>query len=197
MSVPPDSTQGSCFTRLPTEISAFRRTCSYREKIQFSSLASFFLRKDSVLFLPAFFLTRKKYGSSLTSFFLRKGTVLFCLLFSYKKKVRCGYKLVKPKLTRRPSSTLLIAGALRVARCSLSRLLSMVRICSNNTTESLGRPCRSPSRAMWVGSFALPVRDVMAATIMVGLYLLPMSFCKISTGRIPPCSLPTTGERSA
>ena len=40
-------------------------------------------------------------------------------------------------------------------------------------------------------------RQVMAAAITVGLYRLPVSFCTMSTGRTPPCSLPTTGERSA
>ena len=30
-----------------------------------------------------------------------------------------------------------------------------------------------------------------------GLCRLPVSFCTISTGRTPPCSLPTTGLRSA
>ena len=39
--------------------------------------------------------------------------------------------------------------------------------------------------------------EVIAAAITVGLYRLPVSFCTISTGRIPPCSLPTTGLRSA
>ena len=38
---------------------------------------------------------------------------------------------------------------------------------------------------------------VVAAAMIVGLYLLPTSFCKTSTGRMPPCSLPTTGLRSA
>ena len=38
---------------------------------------------------------------------------------------------------------------------------------------------------------------VIAAAITVGLYLFPTSFCIISTGRSPPCSEPTTGERSA
>ena len=38
---------------------------------------------------------------------------------------------------------------------------------------------------------------VIAAAITVGLYLLPTSFCTISTGRTPPCSEPTTGLKSA
>lgn len=38
---------------------------------------------------------------------------------------------------------------------------------------------------------------VMGAAITVGLWRLPTSFCTISTGRTPPCSLPTTGLRSA
>ena len=36
-----------------------------------------------------------------------------------------------------------------------------------------------------------------AAAMTVGEYLLPTSFCTTSTGRTPPCSLPTTGLRSA
>ena len=38
---------------------------------------------------------------------------------------------------------------------------------------------------------------VIAAAITVGLYLFPKSFCTITTGRIPPCSEPTTGLKSA
>ena len=33
--------------------------------------------------------------------------------------------------------------------------------------------------------------------LKLGLWRLPVSFCTISTGRTPPCSLPTTGLRSA
>ena len=47
------------------------------------------------------------------------------------------------------------------------------------------------------GQAALSSRDVMAAAITVGLCRLPISFWTMSTGRIPPCSEPTTGERSA
>ena len=36
-----------------------------------------------------------------------------------------------------------------------------------------------------------------AEHITVGLYLFPVSFCTINTGLIPPCSLPTTGLKSA
>ena len=42
-----------------------------------------------------------------------------------------------------------------------------------------------------------PVWLVMAAAITVGEWRLPVSFWTISTGRVPPCSLPTTGLRSA
>ena len=48
-----------------------------------------------------------------------------------------------------------------------------------------------------VGRRAFPVWDVMAAAITVGLCLLPVSFWTMRTGRTPPCSLPTTGLRSA
>ena len=38
---------------------------------------------------------------------------------------------------------------------------------------------------------------LIAAAITVGLYLFPISFCIITTGRIPPCSDPITGLKSA
>ena len=38
---------------------------------------------------------------------------------------------------------------------------------------------------------------VIAATIVVGLCLLPVLFCKIKIGRIPPCSLPKPAPKSA
>ena len=59
------------------------------------------------------------------------------------------------------------------------------------------RPALPSTSAMCVGSFALSRRLVMAAAMTVGLWRLPVSFCTISTGRMPPCSLPTTGLRSA
>ena len=38
---------------------------------------------------------------------------------------------------------------------------------------------------------------VIAAAITVGEWRLPMSFCTITTGLVPPCSLPITGLKSA
>ena len=52
----------------------------------------------------------------------------------------------------------------------------MVRICSNSTTESLGKGQVSLASAMCVGNFALVSLLVVAAAMMVGLYLLPTSF---------------------
>lgn len=80
---------------------------------------------------------------------------------------------------------------------SFNLLLSMVRICSSNTTEFLERPLRIASISIWVGSLALSFWLVIAAAITVGLYRFPISFCTIRTGRIPPCSEPTTGLKSA
>ena len=37
----------------------------------------------------------------------------------------------------------------------------------------------------------------ITSKMTVGLYRLPASFCKIMTGRTPPCSEPTTGLKSA
>ena len=38
---------------------------------------------------------------------------------------------------------------------------------------------------------------MVGATITVVEYLFPLLFCKINTGRYPPCSLPITGDKSA
>ena len=73
----------------------------------------------------------------------------------------------------------------------------MVRICSSRIMESLLSPTLPPAMLMWVGSFALPVWLVMAAAMTVGEWRLPVSFWTMRTGRVPPCSLPTTGDRSA
>ena len=63
--------------------------------------------------------------------------------------------------------------------------------------RGVARPQRSARTLICVGRRFLSCRLVMAAAITVGLCRLPISFWMISTGRIPPCSLPTTGLRSA
>ena len=80
---------------------------------------------------------------------------------------------------------------------SRRRDLSIVRICSSNMTLSRVSPQLAPVSSMCVGRRAFPVCEVMAAAITVGLWRFPVSFCTISTGRMPPCSLPTTGLKSA
>ena len=72
----------------------------------------------------------------------------------------------------------------------------VIRSCSNNATELSVSPCCLPI-ATCVATLLLPILLVIAATITVGLYLFPILFCKISTGRTPPCSDPTTGDKSA
>ena len=60
---------------------------------------------------------------------------------------------------------------------SRSRFLSSVRTCSSRMMESRFRPQLSVTgRAIWVGRRALPVCEVMAAAMTVGLYRLPVSF---------------------
>ena len=63
--------------------------------------------------------------------------------------------------------------------------------------ESDFNPNSSDSISMCVGNLFLLTCEVIAAAMTVGLYLFPISFCIISTGRIPPCSEPTTGLKSA
>ena len=103
----------------------------------------------------------------------------------------------RPKLMDRAWFTWDMEFASRLPIFSRSLRLSMVRICSSSTTESLERPQFLESSSIWVGSLDFSFWLVIAAAITVGLYRLPTSFCTISTGRTPPCSEPTTGLRSA
>jgi len=110
-----------------------------------------------------------------------------------------------PKLTLSASLTCRMVSSSRCPILSLSRFLSRVRICSSKIMEFFARPqpfslpifILLPVTSICVGSLAFPVCDVIAAAITVGLCRLPTSFCTIRTGLIPPCSEPTTGERSA
>ena len=54
-----------------------------------------------------------------------------------------------------------------------------------------------PAQAVVARRQLFPVCEVIAAAITVGLCRLPVSFWTMSTGLMPPCSLPTTGLRSA
>ena len=60
-----------------------------------------------------------------------------------------------------------------------------------------GIPCQAAAGGMELYMGALSFWLVIAAAITVGLKRLPTSFCTISTGRMPPCSEPTTGLKSA
>ena len=102
-----------------------------------------------------------------------------------------------PRLTAMAASTWRITPSSSRPIFSRRRRLSRVRICSVKIMLSLARPQRSARTLICVGRRFLSCRLVMAAAITVGLCRLPISFWIISTGRIPPCSLPTTGLRSA
>lgn len=104
---------------------------------------------------------------------------------------------IKPRETSRARSTLSIFSADKVPIFSLRRRLSNVLSCSSSATDAFFSP-DSPSRSsICVGNLAFVSRLVTAHAIIVGEYLFPTSFCIISTGRTPPCSLPITGLRSA
>ena len=77
---------------------------------------------------------------------------------------------------------------------SPSLALSIVLICSSRTVDSVLSPFAMIFT--WVGSVAFVFLLVIAATMVVGLCLLPISFCKIKDGRIPPCSLPQPVPKS-
>ena len=59
---------------------------------------------------------------------------------------------------------------------SRSRDLSSVRICSSSTTLSRLSPKPPAPSSICVGSRALPVYEVIAAAMTVGLCRLPVSF---------------------
>src|SRR5690606_28690412 len=80
-----------------------------------------------------------------------------------------GQMSTRPRLMLRASFTLAMLSSSNSATRSFSRSLSMVRICSSNTTESRSRLKRAPEISTCVGSFALRIRLVMAATMVVGL----------------------------
>ena len=129
--------------------------------------------------------------------FLHKGHICRRLPLSFMLSpiIYCGG--LKPRLIKIALSTLLIVFSLSSPMRSLSLRLSSVRICSNKITESFTSPYALLGSSICVGSLALLILLVTAAAIIVGEYLLPTSFCTIKTGRTPPCSLPTTGDKSA
>ena len=68
----------------------------------------------------------------------------------------------------------------------------MVRTCSSRTMELHRRPSVLIGKKTWVGSRCFLCLLVMDAAITVGLKWLPTSFCMVSTGRTPTCSLPVS-----
>jgi len=82
-----------------------------------------------------------------------------------------------PKLTAMATLTRSIMASSRCPIFSRKRRLSMVLTCSSRMTESRVSPGISPPTddvlptptSIWVGSFAFPVREVMAAAMTVGL----------------------------
>ena len=73
--------------------------------------------------------------------------------------------------------------------------LSIVIICSQRTVEFTMTP-QSSGVSITCVSFIFLFFDVNGQTIVVGEYLLPLSFCITTTGRTPPCSEPTRSLKS-
>ena len=105
----------------------------------------------------------------------------------------CTSALSSPMDTPNASSTRRISSGGMIPARSRRRRLSRVRICSVKMILSFARPQRSARTLICVGSRFLSWRLVMAAAMTVGLCRLPISFWMISTGRMPPCSDPSTG----
>ena len=74
-----------------------------------------------------------------------------------------------PKDTAIAASTCCMMSSSTRPIFSRRRFLSKVRICSSRMMESRGRPLLCPGNSICVGSLALPVREVMAAAMTVGL----------------------------
>lgn len=128
--------------------------------------------------------------------------IVFCFLFTNYLLIQKNSLFVidypkNPKLIIMALSTSLNLLLSNTPILLINRALSIVLICSNNTTESFSKPYVNAFNSICVGNFALLSLLVIAAIITVGLYLLPISFCTIKTGLIPPCSLPTTGDKLA
>ena len=97
----------------------------------------------------------------------------------------------------RALSTLAIASAGIMPIYCFNLFLSIVRICSSKTIDSLSSPSKFFT-SVCVGNFAFVcVLPVIAAMMTVGLNQLPVLLDMISTGRVPPCSEPITGVSSA
>jgi hypothetical protein len=76
----------------------------------------------------------------------------------------------------------------------ISLFLSIVRICDKFTIESFFKPLAF-LMATQIGYDAfLSEYSVITDTIVVGEYLLPISFCMTRIGRVLPVSLPMTGS---
>ena len=76
-----------------------------------------------------------------------------------------------------------------------NRCLSIVRICSSRTIDAFSK--ESAGRITCVGIGGFVSRLEIGATINVGENRFPLSFWMTTTGRNPPCSLPTLPARSA
>ena len=94
------------------------------------------------------------------------------------------------KLTFTAASTSSITSLSNLPIFSLNLFLSIVLNCSKRITEFFGSGTSLALTLTWVGNFALLSWDVIAATIVVGEYLLPMSFWTTTTGLTPPSSEP-------
>lgn len=102
-----------------------------------------------------------------------------------------------PRLIFRAVSTLSIVEGFNLPQYSTNRRLSMVLIWLRRIAESLFTAASGAVTITSVGYSLTPIEVVTAATMTTGLYRFATSFWMITTGRVFPCSEPTTGSKSA
>ena len=77
----------------------------------------------------------------------------------------------------------------------MRRRLSMERIWLRRTADWVSRPPSGGVRSTSVGKGGFLNCEVMAATMVMGLYWFEMSFCKIKAGRVFWISVPSVGSK--
>src|SRR6266511_2313089 len=95
------------------------------------------------------------------------------------------------------SMPVMVARSTVPIRC-LRRVTLIERICSQTTTESIVRPPFPLATRAWLGySFFLLAASVIGQTTTTELFLLIASRLTTTTGRVPACSDPSTGDKHA
>ena len=105
------------------------------------------------------------------------------------------YSRTNPRLIANARSTdTIVSGLSRPIRC-LRRALSIERIWFSKITESFARPASRARTTTSEGYGSSSIFDVMAATIVIGLWRFEISFWMTRAGRVFWISAPTVGSK--